>query len=103
MNQTTLSDALRTGATAAATNTGIVQHSSDDNTANLIALGDDKYLRTPTASPSTKKSRRSGITLFSAYPPLTCGVLRILRIVYLFNRVSALLHLSHNVYQIILL
>ena len=46
------------------TNKAAAVHSSDENTEDLIALGDeDKYLKltSPTASPDKKKSRKSGM------------------------------------------
>ena len=46
------------------TNKPVAVHSSDENTEDLIALGDeDKYLKltSPTASPDKKKSRKSGM------------------------------------------
>lgn len=59
VNQSTLSDALRKERYGAVC-FNAVQHSSDENTDELIALADEKFLKTPTASPSSKKSRRSG-------------------------------------------
>ena len=55
---------MRQGLTDTTNKPAAAVHSSDENTEDLIALGDeDKYLKltSPTASPDKKKSRKSGM------------------------------------------
>ena len=61
---------MRRGLTDTTNKQAAAIHSSDENTEDLIALGDeDKYLKltSPTASPDKKKSRKSGMYITHNY------------------------------------
>ena len=61
---------MRQGLTDTTNKPAAAVHSSDENTEDLIALGDeDKYLKltSPTASPDKKKSRKSGMYITHNY------------------------------------